>query len=385
MNIDENISKIIAKYIIGTINPDETIILSEWLLDADNKRMFEKIVDKNRVIDELSKLELIDSHKFYREFEKETKRRFSINYFFKYAAVIVLPIVLAIVVFYISKQNYGLKDESIKFTAINSGEITLIDEFDNHHILAGKDTTLRLSQYDLFLQNNYIKYRKDSIKANTRPSYNTISIPAGASYKLELSDGTLVYLNSETTLRYPIRFVGDVRSIELISGEAYFEVSHNEKKPFIVNFGSNQVMVLGTQFNVYSYPNEKLNVTLVRGKVSLNSSKSKRIVLKPGENASWKDNTKDILVNKVDVKKYISWKDGYMYFEKDRLEDIMTKLHRWYDFNVFYKDNSVRNFTFKMRADKNANFNTIVDRLRETGRIIIEEKGKDIIISNVIR
>ncbi|MDE5423902.1 FecR domain-containing protein [Ancylomarina sp. DW003] len=219
-----------------------------------------------------------------------------------------------------------------------------------------------------------------------KDAYNTIKIPRAGEYRLVLADGTKVRLNSETELKYPLKFAGKQREVELIAGEAYFDVVSNPEKPFVVRSKNVDTRVLGTQFNVSAYPEEDLNITLVEGKVSLNNNLSKQEhVLVPGENAKLKDNDTQISIVKVDVKKYVSWIDGYFYFEKERLEDILVKLERWYDFKVFYQNPKVKDYEFRMRADRNLPFNVVLDRLEMTGRIKIEINGRALLVSDVQR
>ena len=215
--------------------------------------------------------------------------------------------------------------------------------------------------------------------------YNTLKVPRLGEYQLVLSDGTKVWLNSESELRYPVKFTGETREVELL-GEAYFDVEKNPNKPFFVKTSKVSTRVLGTEFNVSAYPNEELNITLVEGSIELNSKQiSGKQRLIPGDNANLKIGEDQIHVSQVDVRKYTAWRDGYFYFEKERLEDILTKLERWYDFKVFYQNPAVKDYAFRMRADRNEDFAEIVSRLEQTGRISLKIKGNVIVVSDVNR
>ena len=242
---------------------------------------------------------------------------------------------------------------------------------------------------------NIVSINKNTISYQTKgadlhpeneTAYNTIKIPRAGEYQLILSDGTKVRLNSETELRYPLKFNGKTRAVELITGEAYFEVATNPEKPFIVKSKNVDTRVLGTQFNVSAYPKEDLNITLLEGKVSLNNKLSKtEHMLVPGDNAKLKENESCISIAKVDVKKQVSWIDGYFYFEKERLEDMLTKLERWYDFKVFYQNPNVKDYVFRMRADRDLPFDEVLNRLEMTGKIKIEINGKALLVSDMQR
>lgn len=236
--------------------------------------------------------------------------------------------------------------------------------------------------------NNVVQYAvrvHENDQSKLADRYNTLKVPRLGEYQLVLSDGTRVWLNSESELRYPIKFTGKTREVELI-GEAYFDVQKNPKKPFLVKTENINTRVLGTEFNVSAYPNEELNITLVEGSVELNSNLvSSKIRLVPGDNASVKIGESKVFVSQVDVEKYTAWRDGHFYFEKERLEDILTKLERWYDFKVFYQNPAVKEYAFRMRADRKQDFTEIVSRLEQTGRISIDINGNVIVVSDVNR
>jgi hypothetical protein len=236
--------------------------------------------------------------------------------------------------------------------------------------------------------NNVVQYGRlssDATRTKLAQKYNTLKVPRFGEYQLVLADGTKVWLNSESELRYPIQFNQKERIVDLI-GEAYFDVKTDPDHPFVVRTKEVDTRVLGTEFNVSSYPKEELNITLVEGKVQLNSSAlPKPIILHPGENANRKVGEEEISVKEVDVNKYIAWRDGFFYFERERLEDIFLKLERWYDFKVFYQNQYVKDYLFRMRADRKQEFHEITGRLEQTGRISIEINGNVIVVSDVSR
>lgn len=236
--------------------------------------------------------------------------------------------------------------------------------------------------------NNVVQYSTDALAMSDpklNAQYNTLKVPRLGEYQIVLSDGTKVWINSESELKYPVHFNQKERVVEL-TGEAYFEVKSDPNHPFVVKSNGINTRVLGTEFNVSAYPNEEVNITLVEGKVELKSGQnSEKVQLLPGENANMQLASSVIVVKKVDVRKFIAWRDGYFYFEKGRLEDILTKLERWYDFKVFYQNPAVKNYQFRMRADRSQEFSDIVSRLEQTGRVAIEINEKVIVVSDVSR
>ena len=165
--------------------------------------------------------------------------------------------------------------------------------------------------------------------------YNTIQTPVGGKFQLNLADGSKVWLNSASLLRFPVFFSGDTREVEL-KGEAYFEVSKNIGKKFSVRSGNQTVEVLGTHFNINAYSDEPaITTTLIEGAVrviELNTKKSQ--ILKPGEQSKV---DRDIRIQRKDTQAEVAWKDGYFYFENARIETVMRKLGRWYGITARYE------------------------------------------------
>ncbi len=177
--------------------------------------------------------------------------------------------------------------------------------------------------------------------ANTKSiEYNTISIPRGGQYQLTMSDGSKVWLNAGTTLKFPRSFAGDKRSVEL-SGEAYFEVAKNQEAPFIVKLNNVDVQVLGTHFNVKAYPDESsIKTTLLEGSVQLQAGNSSTL-LQPGKQGVFDGG--NILVNDANTAEVVAWKNGQFLFDKSDIESIMQQFERWYDINVQYESGVPKN------------------------------------------
>ena len=174
--------------------------------------------------------------------------------------------------------------------------------------------------------------------------FNTITIPRSGEYKLVLSDGTKVWLNSASKLKYPVAFTGGQRKV-FLEGEAYFKVAKNEKQPFVaadtvhpflVETSGMSVTVLGTGFNVMAYPEEmEAAVTLVHGKVGVQTDHRQQI-LQPDEQYVYQTTTRRGTVRKVDVSQYVDWKEGILNFDSMPLEELTRRLGRWYDVDFFF-------------------------------------------------
>lgn len=209
------------------------------------------------------------------------------------------------------------------------------------------------------------------------PEMKTISTPRGKDYELVLSDGTVVLLNADSKITFPTRFTGNKRTVKLV-GEAYFKVSKNKHRPFIVETGNLYTKVLGTEFNLKAYPHSDVNVTLIKGSVAVNAE-GKEVMLKPGENAEYSEN-KDIEVTTVDTEGYIQWKDGYFYFDNVPLIDVVRDLGRWYNVNIEIRNNSLMSYRLHFIASRKASIKEFVDNLNEFNYLHVVHKDNKLII-----
>lgn len=209
------------------------------------------------------------------------------------------------------------------------------------------------------------------------PEMKTISTPRGKDYELVLSDGTVVLLNADSKITFPTRFTGNKRTVKLV-GEAYFKVSKNKHRPFIVETGNLYTKVLGTEFNLKAYPHSDVNVTLIKGSVVVNAE-GKEVMLKPGENAEYSEN-KDIEVTTVDTEGYIQWKDGYFYFDNVPLIDVVRDLGRWYNVNIEIRNNSLMSYRLHFIASRKASIKEFVDNLNEFNYLHVVHKDNKLII-----
>ncbi|MCR8668939.1 DUF4974 domain-containing protein [Aestuariibaculum sp. M13] len=227
----------------------------------------------------------------------------------------------------------------------------------------------------------------NAIKESEEIVYNYLTIPRGGQYRIELSDGTQVWLNSETKLKYPVSFIdGKVREVELVYGEAYFDVSssilHKGSK-FKVFTKDQEIEVLGTEFNVKAYMDENyIYTTLVEGKVALNTS-NLRELLKPNQQATFSLIDDDITVEEVDVYYETAWKKGMFAFKNKTLKEIMKVLSRWYDVDVVFEDKTLEDVQFKGVVNKNQNMDLILTLIKNTKYIkAYEIKNNTIILKN---
>lgn len=198
-------------------------------------------------------------------------------------------------------------------------------------------------------EDGLIVYDASAAVGPSRVSYNTVSTPNGGQYKIILPDGTKVWLNAASTLRYPIAFTGRERRVEL-NGEGYFEVARDEARPFMVRAGNQEIQVLGTHFNVMAYRDEPaILTTLLEGSVTISvedgtgqetgkRGRGNRKLLKPGQQAAVRDNSITVSSD-IDLKAAVAWKNGKFIFANEPIESIMRKVSRWYNVEIVYRGN----------------------------------------------
>ena len=207
--------------------------------------------------------------------------------------------------------------------------------------------------------------------------YNKLSVPKGGEYRIELEDGTKVWINSASRLRYPVVFSGDTREVYL-EGEAYFEVRRDSSRPFIVHAGDQRVTVLGTSFGMTCYANEVNDyTTLVSGKVKVELQQGKQaFVLKPGTQVEYNKESGMVRERRVDVAEFVAWKEGKYVFKQKRLEDILSTLSRWYDFEVFYQNSEMKEVLFSGELRRFDDFNYLLQLIERTSdvKFIIDKK-----------
>ena len=208
-------------------------------------------------------------------------------------------------------------------------------------------------------------------------AYNKVEVPRGGEYTLVLNDGTKVHLNSMSSLRFPLAFEAGKREVEL-AGEAYFEVNKTGH-PFIVSTQGMQIEVLGTTFNISAYPGEEYQATLVSGSVKVDTGEGQSLVLKPSQQASLIPGSGNIQVRTVDTAFYTSWVKGKINFKDQRLEDIMRILSRWYNIEVDYSDEALKNLRFGCYVNRYEEIAPFLELLEATENIHVKINGKTII------
>lgn len=240
-------------------------------------------------------------------------------------------------------------------------------ELEDGEVIALSDSSMAIhSHADIQVENGgVLQYAAGNTLKEVKAEYHTLVVERGGEFQLILPDGTKVWLNSDSELRYPSIFNKATRQVYL-KGEAYFEVKHSEKQPFIVTAGECQVKVLGTEFNISSYWDEgHIATTLVKGKVAYTAGREKG-ELSPGQQCVYDSQLGLVTVKNVEVEQYISWKSGLFIFDHIPMVDLAKQLARWYDVEVFFPDDQARNISFTGAMERYKPVSYFIEMINET-------------------
>ena len=253
------------------------------------------------------------------------------------------------------------------------GKEVVLEQGQNLNILLNERVRVATSSQGIV----YEEYGKGMVTEE----YNKLTTPVGGEYSLVLSDGTKVFLNADSELKYPVEFSDGKRIVDL-KGEAYFEVHKDSLRPFIVRMNGAEVTVLGTSFNVNTYGDDgQIYTTLVNGSVRVSSVKNGQAeVLKPGMQSVMDVQSGQLTVREVDVEPYVAWREGRFVFRAMTLDLIMRQLQRWYDFEVFYQNPELKHYEFRGVIKRDMDLDKVLSVIKVTTNVDFEVKGKVITI-----
>ena len=373
---------LLSKALLGTLSEEEERALQQWRDGSpENEQLYESEMNTEYIVQkshEVARVNIVNGYMNVLLKRKRNVRVRRVRRIVSIAAGVVLPL-LAVVLWYGTRERIEDVSEQVASVIRHGGvkaELVLADG--TTRILGSEVTDSLLVQQgaNIVVQNQGVSYCVDSSVVEER--YNTLRVPRGGEYSITLSDGTIVYLNSESELRYPVNFVGRDRRVYL-SGEAYFDVVQDEVHPFIVDMGNSSVRVLGTSFNVRAYADEdEVLTTLVQGTVKFSAGKES-VTLEPGKQAVL-GKSGSIETREVDTYLYTAWKEGVFAFKRQRLEEIMKVVARWYDVNIFWENVSQKEVTFTGKMKRYDDFSKVVEVLEMTGNTEFVIKENNIFI-----
>ena len=381
------IEKLIVKYLTNSATITDLDILSNWINNPINERMFKEYVQTYYAI--ICSMNNNDSQKTVEQLlrtirkEKSFVHQLKTRAVYKYAAAAIIVFGLG----YFFKGN--IFNSPIETTPIIVSTNAIIPGTDKATLTLEDGSQIELEKGASFQTQNANSNGEEIIyeageRNASEVAYNYLTIPRGGQFFIKLSDGTQVWLNSESQLKYPISFIeGETRQVELVYGEAYFDVSvssaHHGAK-FKVHNAAQEVEVLGTEFNIKAYKGESnVYTTLVEGQVAVKALNEIKI-LAPNEQLSLNLANNIMVSSTVDVYRAISWKEGVFSFKNKPLKDMMKVLSRWYDIKVVFSNEALETITFNGSLDKKLSIEEILDIIIGSTNISYEINNKTILL-----
>lgn len=378
------IARWISAFLTGESTEEEKEELEVWRESSEeNNALFERVVrEENRKLkkEQFSSFNKKIGWENYQEKQFGRRQRKFLSRFLSYAALLVISLSGAFY-FFVNREpdkKLSVAPMSTILPGASKAVLTLADgQKINLETMSG---TISTEKERTFIYNTgYQLTYSDTCLAEISDTveYNEITVPKCGEYQLSLSDGTLIYLNSMTKIRYPIRFTGEIREVEL-EGEAYFIVAENPEKPFIVKTASYDVTVLGTRFNISAYADETdVTTTLVQGAVAVSGNTIGGVRrLTPNDQFILNKSTGKTELKQVNVSYCTAWKDGKFRYRDVRLEDIMRDVERWYDVKVVYEDEEVKEFRFGFNMGRHEMIDPLLRIFELNGKIKIHKEGK---------
>lgn len=393
MQHDTHIQNLLKKFILNQCSQEEVDEVVQYIQGLTDSRGLPAVEEVLAILDEKPMMNELDAIRIRNKIlaipqkEQNTSLKKK-SHFMKYTAAAIFIGVLATAYFFkndmfqkpvqvtpvIAKQDKNLLEPGTNkatLTLSNGSQIALVN-----------GTSLKTQNAKS--NGEEIVYEAKTGNA-TKEVYNYLTIPRGGKFFIKLSDGTQVWLNSETKLKFPVAFIeGQTRQVELVYGEAYFDVSSSTKHKgahFEVLTSKQKVNVIGTEFNIKAYKDEaNIYTTLVEGKVDVNIEKTKQRLM-PNQQFNLNTKTSNSFVKNVDVYNEISWKEGVFSFENITLKDMMKVLSRWYDVDFVFKNKAIENEIFDGVLRKNQSLDEILRSIKNF-KIIknYEIKDKEVIL-----
>ena len=380
---DITIIRLILGHWAGKLSEPEKKELDNWLAQSEKHRIyFQKWCDDERQNELLSKIGCYDPGEGWQQVVRKRNMRRNRRWWLVAAASVAI-LVGGLAVYRYSKIPVSLplaSEETSIYPGKRmarlitpSGETVLLDT------LRQTDT----QQMKLHNDQGRVVIQAACGDANgDQPVYHCLEVPRGGEFSFLLPDSTTVFLNAESRLRFPDRFVPGSERIVYLSGEAYFDVKRDPRSPFLVCLEHSAVKVTGTSFNVKAYPDDTNEATtLISGTVSMGIGTTEQwIVLKPGEQGYYDATRKTLLQQTVDVNYYTAWKDGVFAFYRQPLEEVMKTLGCWYLFDTHYQNEALKSILYTGKINRHASIREVLHTFELMDELTFDIKGKEVIV-----
>ncbi len=380
---DITIIRLILGHWAGKLSEPEKKELDNWLAQSEKHRVyFQKWCNDERQNELLSKIGCYDPGEGWQQVVRKRNMRRNRRWWLVAAASVAIlfgglavyryskiPVSLPLA----SEETSIYPGKRMARLITPSGEAVLLDT------LRQTDT----QQMKLHNDQGRVVIQAACGDANgDQPVYHCLEVPRGGEFSFLLPDSTTVFLNAESRLRFPDRFVPGSERIVYLSGEAYFDVKRDPRSPFLVCLEHSAVKVTGTSFNVKAYPDDTNEATtLISGTVSMGIGTTEQwIVLKPGEQGYYDATRKTLSQQTVDVNYYTAWKDGVFAFYRQPLEEVMKTLGRWYLFDTHYQNEALKSILYTGKINRHASIREVLHTFELMDELTFDIKGKEVIV-----
>lgn len=377
---------IIERKLDGELSPDEESCFGEWYAaNKENKDYFhriEKFYQENGFVKEIIDEDTNASwNKFATRLEKKKPGK-SRNLLYWSVSGVAACLLIGVLVFTLGRQKDMVPSDQV--ATISAGGNKAILTLSNGVSVELENNSNEMNDASVKIVNtgSVLSYEERMDTVIKEEVFNKVMTPRGGEYGITLSDGTKVYLGALSQIEYPVAFAGDKRVVKA-SGEIFFDVAHDAKHPFIVEMKDQRIEVLGTAFNVRDYEDEEyIETTLVRGKVKV-SAGDKSCILEPSQQSVLDKKNNMMIQREVNVDEFVDWKNGKLNIRNQRLEDILTRLSKWYDVYVFYANEDAKDVRFYANIDRYSDLNKLLDKFEKTGQVKFNIKGNVIYVYTV--
>lgn len=394
---------LIIKYLKGIASSEEEMMLLNWINEKTENEVLFAEIKENWETDKEEDLEYAEFlNQKWTEYQakftngqqiKKQDRVFRLNHILRYAAIFLLTVGIAASLYffmnirqsdyqkYATELNSNVKGESNNLLVLADGTKVNIDSKDSYVRYNEDGTEIKLDDSSSHNAKQVIQN-----KVTAKEKNNQLIVPNGHQAHLTLCDGTKVWLNAGSKLVFPSNFDTEKREV-FVEGEAFFDVTKNPAKPFVVVTKGINIQVVGTSFNVMAYPNEEvIETVLVTGKVQLERNdfslfKKEKVMLQPGQYAGLKKDGLKFEVKDVDVESFVSWRQGWYKLDKLPLSEVVLKLERYFNVKVVIDDKKLGYLKITGKLDLNSNINQVMDNLAEAAKISYKLEKNTISIS----
>lgn len=371
--VDYTVTELLSGEILS---PEKQEIVDKWLEKEENRKKFYRMQCLRAAIYALETGKKVNGEKKWKELAASIKPHSRWQRFLPYAALMILLIGTGLLLHTQHKKPEVYAERLAGETIVPGHKQALLTLSDGRQIILSDSLSPLKEQNGSMIRNTGSQLVYDLRDTCASLVYNTIQVPRGGEYKLTLSDGSTIWINSESEVTYPVTFGHQEREIRL-KGEAFFDIQKSGERPFIVRTTQFNIRVTGTQFNIRTYPDEIASATLARGGIQV--EKNNLITrLVPGQQASLING--QIEVKEVDLEEAMAWRNEVFCFRQRPLGSLLNEIARWYDLDLFYQNPEARNYHFTAWFRRSTSIHELINILEKTGNIKFELKGKTLTV-----